>query len=179
MPTEQQMVPVLEEPSPSTDCEQQQWGEKTRNDAQEWTRPVESPVIWRESALDISIELVRMQLRAEVARAGILELEDNWDGEGSPSYSLDTVDRAIEFAATQARVLRDFARCLPMPEIGAGPDGSIDLHWKLPSRELLVNIPADANEVATYYGDDYKTQKIRGSVNARNLNWGIAEWLMS
>ena len=67
---------------------------------------------------------------------------------------------------------------LPVPRIGPGPEGSIDLHWKQPSWELLVNIPADANEMATFYGDNYGVQKIRGTLDPQKFNLGIAAWLM-
>jgi hypothetical protein len=124
----------------------------------------------------------RQGLEAEIERAKrILDLEDNWDGEGSPGYSEDTFHRAIAFLTTHAKWLWESCRVrLPVPRIGPGPDGTIDLHWKQPSWELLVNIPADANEPATFYGDNYGAQKIRGSLDPRNFfNLGIAAWLMN
>ncbi|MBI2819318.1 MAG: hypothetical protein HYX73_04995 [Acidobacteria bacterium] len=119
-------------------------------------------------------------LKAEIEQAKqILELEDDWDGEGSPGYSADTFNRAISFLTMEAEGLwESWGIRLPVPRIGPGPEGSIDLHWKQPSWELLVNIPADANEMATFYGDNYGVQKIRGSLDPRNFNLGIATWLM-
>lgn len=120
-------------------------------------------------------------LKAEIEQAKrILELEDDWDGEGSSGYSEDTFNRAVAFLTTHAEWLwESCSKRSPAPRIGPGPDGSIDLHWKQPSWELLVNIPADANEMATFYGDNYEAQKIRGSLDPKNFNLGIATWLMN
>jgi hypothetical protein len=68
---------------------------------------------------------------------------------------------------------------LPVPHIGAGPNGSIDLHWKRKNSELLVNIPADPNGLVTYYGDDYGAQKVKGTMNLSTFNLGIAACLMN
>jgi len=119
-------------------------------------------------------------LKAEIEQAKrILELQDDWDGVGSPGYSEDTFNRAIAFLTMEAEGLwESWGIRLPVPRIGPGPDGSIDLHWKQPSWELLVNISADANEMAVFYGDNYGAQKIRGSLDPKNFNLGIVAWLM-
>ncbi len=120
-------------------------------------------------------------LNAEIKRAeNILELKDDWDGEGAAAYSKDTLERAVAFLSKHVQGLWDsFNVCAPIPVIGPGPDGSIDLSWKQKAWELLVNIPADRNAMAVFYGDNYGTQKIRGSIDPRNFNLGIATWLMN
>jgi hypothetical protein len=40
------------------------------------------------------------------------------------------------------------------PIISAGPDGSVDLYWTAAPYGLLVNVPADPKQPATYFGDD-------------------------
>ena len=153
-----------------------------------WIEPKNHLPSWREpSAESLSSgsfvgELdIHLGLKAEIEQAKrILELEDDWDGEGSPGYSEDTFNRAVAFLTTHAEWLwESCSKRSPAPRIGPGPDGSIDLHWKQPSWELLVNIPADANEMATFYGDNYEAQKIRGSLDPKNFNLGIATWLMN
>lgn len=122
-----------------------------------------------------------IELKAEIAQAKrILRLEDDWDGEGSLGYSEDTFNRATAFLTRHVKGLWErWGIRLPIPRIGPGPDGSIDLHWKLPSRELLVNISADANEVPTFYGDNYGALKNRGTLDPQNFNLEIAAWLMN
>lgn len=121
------------------------------------------------------------ELRAEIERArGILELPEDWDGEGSPSYLAATFDRAVGFLKTHSEYLMtNFDLEIPVPRIGAGPDGSIDLHWKRTSWELLVNIPADSSKMASFYGDNYGVQQIKGSVDSEICNLGLAAWLMN
>lgn len=119
-------------------------------------------------------------LRAEIEEASaLLELADDWDGEGSQSYSKDTFDRAVSFLTLHSdQLLKSYCLHLPVPKISPGPKGSIDLHWKRQSWELLVNIPADANQMAVFYGDNYGAQKIRGSIDPKDFNLGIAMWLI-
>ncbi len=119
-------------------------------------------------------------LENEIERAReMLDLEEDWDGEGSPAYSQDTFELAVSFLTAHSKHLWDSA-CLhpPVPRIAPGPNGSIDLHWKREAWELLVNIPANVTDMAVFYGDDYGVQKIRGSIDPKQVNFGIATWLM-
>jgi hypothetical protein len=120
-------------------------------------------------------------LKAEIEQAReMLELADNWDGEGSQTYSKDTFDRAVAFLTMHSdQLLKLYHIHLPAPKIGPGPDGSVDLHWKRRSWELLVNIPADAKEMAVFYGDNYGAQKIKGSVEPRIFSLELFTWLMN
>jgi hypothetical protein len=70
-------------------------------------------------------------------------------------------------------------RELPVPKILPGPNASIDLHWKLPGFELLVNIPSDAAQPATFYGDDYRNSCIRGNLNPAEEVRGLVVWLLT
>ncbi|MBZ5503507.1 MAG: hypothetical protein LAN59_14955 [Acidobacteriia bacterium] len=151
-----------------------------------WTGAKEPSVSWTEphpeSPNDDRIAPkvdIGQGLDAEIERAkGILKLQDDWDGEGSRAYSEETFNRAVVFLIKH--IGRGWESCglpSPIPRIGPGPDGSIDLHWRQPSWELLVNIPADPNEMATFYGDNYGLQKIRGSLDPQKIDSGIAGWL--
>lgn len=113
----------------------------------------------------------------------ILDLRENWDGEGSPAYSETTLKRAIDFLTSSAsRYWRDHQKKLTAPRILPGPDGNIDIHWKTPQRELLISIPASLSEPASYYGDD-KDDGTENAIRGRKLDvstyneWIIA-WLM-
>jgi hypothetical protein len=147
----------------------------------EWaTEPVES-TDWTTEEDRPATEFPGADLDAEIRQAKkILQLPDDWDGQGSPRYSAVVLDRATAFLATHLReVWERFGVSCSIPKIGPGPDGSIDLHWKRPSWELLVNIPADGDAMAAFYGDNYGTQKIKGSLDPRKFNLGIATWLMN
>lgn len=112
----------------------------------------------------------------------LLELEDNWDGEGSVGYDESTWLRARNFLMRNAvRLYESQKKCFDPPEILPGPKGSIDLHWKTEARELLINVPADSQETISYYGDDTAENTenaIRGKniESSKNTEW-IFLWL--
>ena len=110
----------------------------------------------------------------------ILDLKDDWDEQGSPGYEESTWLRACEFLTRQADCAREsFGRDLPVPRILPGPDASIDLHWKMPRFELLVNIPKDTSKPATFYGDDYGNSCIKGNLNPSEEIRGLVVWLLT
>ena len=153
----------------------------------EWKIPEEPDVEeWEVSSVEEAaaegpcLTQVSKELEEEILRASeMLKLEDDWDGEGSPAISKDTFDLAADFLESHSRYLWEHScLCLPVPRISPGPNGSIDLHWKRETWELLVNIPADTNETAVFYGDNYGVQKINGSIDPKKGNFGITTWLM-
>jgi hypothetical protein len=117
-------------------------------------------------------------LRAEIerAQASIRNIED--EDADVPVFSAQALDRAIAFLRAQSAQFRKMLGTLPpVPNIDPGPDGSVDLHWRREGWELLVNIPPDENRLASFYGDDYGAQKIKGSFDPQNANNGILMWL--
>lgn len=107
----------------------------------------------------------------------LLDLEDDWDGEGSPAYLDATWQKSVSF-------LREFVVSLynlyqvdiGVPKIGAGPEGSIDLHWKNEKFELLINIPIEGH-VASFYGDDFHENVMEGCLNILKMNKGLCIWV--
>jgi hypothetical protein len=92
-----------------------------------------------------------------------LELKDDWDDAGSVGYSGSTWNRAQVFLMRNAlKLWRSHQTCFAAPKIMPGPEGSFDLHWKTKDRELLINVPAHAEDSISYYGDDNR----EGTVNA-------------
>lgn len=126
----------------------------------------------------IQVENCELQGEIENARKAILE-HANSRSEDVDYYSLTTFARAVAFLVAHSEYLRQFDLDLPTPHIGPGPDGSVDLHWKRSSWELLVNIPAEEDSMASFYGDNYGVQKIKGSVDPKTCNVGLAAWLMT
>ena len=111
---------------------------------------------------------------------GILDLNDVWDEQGSPAYEEGTWQRACDFLVRQANFAREtLGRDLPAPRILPGPHGSIDVHWKMPRFELLVNIPQDPSKPATFYGDDFGNSSIRGNLNPAEAIAGLVVWLLT
>jgi hypothetical protein len=108
----------------------------------------------------------------------ILELPEDWDGEGSPAFQEETWDRAADFLVHQAGALWDRnGLVLPVPRLLPGPGASIDIHWRSPRRELLINIPSDQAAPITFYGDDYGLDKKKGQIREGALNLDLFAWL--
>jgi len=126
-------------------------------------------------AKDVSYQ----ELKAEIEKTKrILELQDDWDGEGSPGYAVETFNRAIAFLNTYAqRLWESDGIPLPVPRIGPGPEASIDLYWKRPRWELLVNISADPSEAASYSAEDDGGHRSRGFVPTEKFDSRFATWL--
>ena len=110
----------------------------------------------------------------------ILSLKNNWDDKGSIGYKRSTLMKSVDFLRILYEIMAEKSDyVIPVPGILPGPHGSIDLHWKNEKFELLINIPADpSNEVVSFYGDNYKDLKIRGTFNINNLKTGPINWLM-
>jgi len=113
----------------------------------------------------------------------ILELQEDWDEEGSPSYSESTWNRAAEFLfQNTSRIWRSHRLSLEIPKILQGPDGSIDLLWRTAKRDLLINLPANPAELGSFYGDDKEEgtkNAIRGTgVSISDDNEWIFLWLL-
>jgi hypothetical protein len=109
----------------------------------------------------------------------ILDLEDDWDGDGACAYVRTTLDRATQFLETSAKGLwKSRQLWLSIPFIEPGPNGSIDIHWRTEKRELLINIPADVNQLAGYYGDEMGKNSIKGKLDTSEYQEWITIWLM-
>lgn len=112
----------------------------------------------------------------------ILDLRDDWDGEGASAYSRDTWQRATDFLKRcAARGWARFGLEIPAPEIGPGPDGSIDLHWNDPRERfvLLINIRRDGDPdgPAGFYGRNDSGTELKGKLNPDAPSAGLLEWL--
>ena len=108
----------------------------------------------------------------------MLALEDDWDGEGSPSYQEETWKRAVTFLLENALSLwNEKGIRIQAPAIHNGPEGSIDLYWETADRKLLINVLADAQEAATFYGYDSR-QEVKGILQLSAQNRWLILWQM-
>lgn len=123
-------------------------------------------------------ELAHISNAIEASRF-ILDLTAGWDGEDGAPYSRAVWEKATRFLSLHARWLWEtYSVRIDAPQIGPAPDGSIDLHWKGDPYELLVNIPANPAEPASFYGDDYGKHFIKGTIDSATFNRGLAVWLI-
>jgi hypothetical protein len=124
-------------------------------------------------ALDESIE------KAIETSKNILSLEDNWDEDGSPGYVKTTWARATEFIKqTAISYWKANGTWVVAPRILPGPEGSIDIHWKTSSKELLINIPSNNEVPAGYFGSGGSTDTVKGKLDTSSQNLWVLMWLL-
>jgi hypothetical protein len=121
------------------------------------------------------------KLEIEVERARPLFANVSDDDEGADVVlKTRAFRRAVDFLTDQSRIVYKWQKTFaPVPDIDLGPGGSVDLHWKAPDWELLINIPSDPDREATFYGDTRKSSfQFKGSFDPIAFDHGIALWLM-
>ncbi len=149
----------------------------TQGSVLEW--PADRVEIKPWESIESEFDSESLEAGIESAHEKLTALADNWDGEGSAEYKTETVNSAAEFLMSQDRLLRELRGIsLPVPQINPGPDGSIDLFWKQPTWELLVNVPENASESASFYGEDQTGHTIKGSLDTSVPNLGVIMWLI-
>jgi len=110
----------------------------------------------------------------------LLDLEEDWDGEGSAGYREETWLRMKSLLQRSASSCRNLAAgSMPVPTIGPAQDGSIDALWKRGRRMFLLNIPADPAEPATYSGMDGDRDTTRGTLAAAGNGSWILAWVIA
>lgn len=113
----------------------------------------------------------------EQARA-MLDWPDNWDGEGSMAYSEAVWRRASDFLTDATRQLwARHQRTIPVPDIEPGPQGSIDFHWQVDGREMLLNLPAEPAEMVDFYGDTSAGESVKGRAHTSTVGPWLLAWL--
>lgn len=102
----------------------------------------------------------------------LLEIEDNFDGEGSPAIKPETLNRAHRFLSAFIGILGGCETSVVLPDIQYGPNGSIDLYWAFTANksEFLINVPSDPTDKITYCGIDGAGNKTtKGSYDEESL----------
>lgn len=108
------------------------------------------------------------QLETEIteARAHILSLKDDFDGEGSEGYVTETFDRAVKLLRfLYQHCDHEFSAILTqIPDIMPGPHGSIDIHWHRNHFDLLINVPRDVQSDAAFHLGYQRGIKVNGTI---------------
>jgi hypothetical protein len=127
---------------------------------------------------NISDTLLERNLRSAInSSKWILDLDDNFDGEGSIGFKEATWKRAVDYVEKQMKVLwMNGLNNIDVPRILPATEGNIAIHWKNPRYELLITIPAESDKPATFYGDNYGELKIKGSFPLSNNNPCFLDW---
>ena len=108
----------------------------------------------------------------------LLNLSKNWDGQGSIPINEKTLNQAKFIVETLLEVMRDFK--MPIPDIGAVPNGSIDIYFKMDFYKIVINIPAELKDYIEIYGktiDNALPKLDLMTKNSESINLVVREWL--
>lgn len=109
----------------------------------------------------------------------LLDLEDDWDGEGTPSYAEDTWRRTVDFLVRYAKTLWE-QRGIAAEDVEILPDteGALAIDWRVGGREMLIRVPAEPTLEASYFGDDGSgRRKTKGTLDTSALVQSFVWWL--
>ncbi|HEV7405932.1 MAG TPA: hypothetical protein VGO11_23505 [Chthoniobacteraceae bacterium] len=147
----------------------------------EWIDNAARYATWFKSMLlsqkvdDGALDRVRQQLYASRA---ILDLENDWDDCGSLAFEESHWRRVFEFVTGCLNSLwQNHGKTMLAPSIVPVSQGSIDIHWKTAESELLINVPSDPSLLATFYGDNFGRQKVKGSLELQEDDYCLLLWL--
>ncbi|MGV3704590.1 MAG: hypothetical protein ACO1NU_04355 [Arcticibacter sp.] len=130
----------------------------------------------------VGVGVVPIELRnlaEEIERSKyMLELPDNWDDEGAIGYTVETWIKAIKFLINYSTsILNTTGKTIFIPKIYHGPEGSIDIYWEYERFNLLINITNTG--LCTYFGDNYKSNKIHGEFDASDYEFLLFPFLLN
>jgi len=104
----------------------------------------------------------------------LLLLENDWDEAGAVRIEEGTLVQAIKFLIRYAEWVDERTSIIiKSPIIGPLADGSIDLYWTHEKVDFVINIPADPNKIASFYGDNQEGLYIEGKFNIEKDNPGM------
>jgi len=121
---------------------------------------------------------VALQAKIEESRQ-ILTMHIDPEDEESSTYSEEVWRTATRFLMSHSEaLLESTGKEIDLPDILPEPDGSIDLHWRRPRYEMLINFPKVQGAPASFYGDDRGTTCIKGTLDPSALNLGLVAWFV-
>ena len=110
----------------------------------------------------------------------LLDLGDDWDGDGSPGYDERTWDCAVGCLRRHAEWLRaTLKRAMPVPSIDPGPAGAIDILWENDEYTLLLRVPPTAEGSIEFYGRRVAGGETRGHFPQGSMFTPLFAWLIS
>jgi len=75
-------------------------------------------------------------------------------------------------------VWKETQQLISPPNLLPGPEGSIDIQWKMEKFDLLINVPEDPQELPTFSSDDYTQNSIKGTLDPVKMQPVLFSWLI-
>ncbi len=108
-----------------------------------------------------------------------INLQDDWDGQGSKGFSEELWQRVIDFLLIIYIRLYKEELHAPFPLVLPNTDGSLDIDWETETFELLINFSPDPEELVHMYGEKIGSPKHEFDVRINRELAGlvVSEWL--
>jgi hypothetical protein len=135
---------------------------------------------WAPNSQKLFVVTISREIEDAIAASkAILGLEANPTEGIAVAYTEATWERAVKLLRELADLFwqarGDF---LPTPSIDPAAEGSIDLFWEFGDLTLLINIPSDPAQGATFFGRRLATSKIAGVIDRNDVEpRHITGWL--
>ncbi len=114
------------------------------------------------------------------SRYHVLNLKDNWDGEGSKGFNLVVWKDASSFLLSLFhKFYKEYGIIFDVPTILPVEDFSIDIHWKTDKMELTINFSEEFYNFPSFYGRDNEGNEIQGTIEKDKIHIIIFPWLKS
>jgi hypothetical protein len=125
-----------------------------------------------ETKLSLNYELKEI-VTLLVKSQKILDLDDNWDENGSQKISIESWRSTANFLISYSKkIFKDYGYIIDVPKIYPSIEGSIDIAWEKESYGFMINIDA-SGEIANYYVDNKADQMAQGVFNPKNFDTNI------
>jgi hypothetical protein len=124
--------------------------------------------------IKLPISLVKLLENQIKESMYILDLQDNWDGENSKSYNIESWLAGVQFTIDfYLWLTKIYNGKFYVPKIYHGPNGSIDIMWRENDFRLFINIDAPKNS-GSYYSDKSTAQFSEGQFpSLKNIDFHL------
>lgn len=162
------------------------WASKIRRGATAWPqkKSADDGSIWggshRPTAHIIDVGYPDLRPTLEAARK-ILSLPGDFDGYGTVPFTEETWQRSYKFLRRMLVQLREgFDVDLEPPMVSIGENSSVEFYWSTPTFELLVTIPNDVKERASFLGRNLKRgARIVDTFDPASYHPGLVAWIVN
>jgi len=109
----------------------------------------------------------------------ILELENNWDGEGASKFKKNIWIKVVHFIATYSQyAFNEKNIAVGAPVITPLFDNSIDILWENEDYILIINITSNGREMSAFYHDNHKAFKRKGTFEVDKIDDEVLGYLL-
>jgi hypothetical protein len=101
----------------------------------------------------------------------IIDLQDDWDDEGSIGYKEETWRKSVDFLIEYVEWVYSKFNKFYIPSIYHGQKGGIDIVWQEATFKMLIRLDEKVENAVFYAEDKKRVQNSQGEFKVANLNY--------